>query len=69
MLLGKAFGGRAFEGMAMYFEVNGQALVEVGKTTEMFGSAREGAANFLDELERTRQGEGMALPGKSYALG
>ena len=53
----------------MYFEVNGQSLVEVGKTTEMFGSAREGAANFLDELERTRQGEGMALPGKSYALG
>ena len=33
--LRKASGGRAFEGMAMYFEVNGQALVEVGKTTEM----------------------------------
>ena len=66
---GKAFEGRAFEGRAlerklMVFEGIGQPFEEVGRTEEIVGSAGEGKANFLDELESALQAKATALQGK-----
>ena len=61
---GKAFEGRAFERKLVVFEGIGRPFEEVGRTEEIVGSAREGEANFLDELERAFQGTPTALKGK-----